>query len=118
MIPAPIPTVAALLNFRTGPVRPIVNSSGAGCSSLGSSPVHRKSPDTFSVISSYSCFARMHGGSLSSSLMGSLLATIVASSLACPSALRASGAMLASFPCSLQLSYESECHETVMWRKE
>ena len=64
--------------LRRGPAFPISNSMTPGFLSVGRSPTHTNDPPADLAIASYSRFARMQGGSLSSSLIGLLLATTIA----------------------------------------
>ena len=78
---APLPTViVALLRFAfsRGPSVVISTSITPGLSALGYSPVQRNVPFTFLVMLSYSRLARTQGGSLSSSVIGLLLAIMFA----------------------------------------
>ena len=103
MAPLPVTTAALVTRVsRRGPCCPISNSTTSGA--FSGSPTQMNEPPASLTIDWYSRFARMHGGSTSSSLIALLLATITAPLRACANALRASAQTPASSPYSLQLS--------------
>jgi len=107
---AVIDDAAANATASLNPVLVASISIGFGLALVGSSPVHLNIPIT-PRIARYSLFARMQGGSESSSVIGLLLDTIIAPVFALPSASLAAADRTASSPFSDQLSYDNDRQE-------